>query len=310
MKKYDGIYLEDNSKCLVCGGSSQKNVGIRGNKEYFNSDINVTPHLVTTVVECGGCGLTYCNPAFSGAEKIEGIHYGSAETYVFYGNFDLTKRFSKRIDILEKHVIIRSGADVGSGRGEFTNLLAERGFSVFGVEPSKGLAEYSMKIHGLDIKNTYLEELNLVDSLGFITSIHSLEHMSNPHGFIKESHKALNDDGVLFIELPNGDAAILSIVNFIMKLIGRSWNVKVCPLHAPFHHRSYNLKSLSRLLELNSFEVIESVTFSGADRGHANYKGYKSLLGMIKYHLTRVIDTVFQGECLAVVAKKVRHTNS
>jgi SAM-dependent methyltransferase len=305
--KYDQIKLTKNEKCKICGSTKQAKIGIRGNREYFSADSDASPHLVTNVVECKNCRFTFCNPRFDGAEKIENDHYAGIDTYFFNGKNDFSTSLTKRVKLLQKHTSGKRGVDVGSGRGEFLNCLVKESYDVIGVEPSAGLAKFSATEYSATVKNDFFENLEYENEFDFITSIHSLEHMEDPHKFIQTCHTALKKDGLIFIEVPNSGAAILTITNLGLRLIGKKWNTKLAPLHPPFHHISYNNSSLSKLLQKNRFEVVTTRTFTATDRGEANYHGFKKIIGIIKFNLTKFIDLIFERECLVVIARK-RHT--
>ena len=79
----------------------------------------------------------------------------------------------------------------------------------------------------------------------------------------------------------------------------------MAPLHPPFHHVSYNKSSLSKLLETHGFKVLAVKTFTATDRGEAKYDGFKSVIGNIKFKLTKLIDFLFERECLVIIARKI-----
>lgn len=303
--QYNGIKLVKNDECKICGSKKQKHVGIRGNREYFSADPHATPHLVTNVVKCDSCGFIFCNPRFAGAEQIERDHYAGIDTYFFNGKNNFNNSLRKRVDLLKQHTDGTRGVDIGSGRGEFLDCLSKANYDVIGVEPSLGLAQFSAKEYSLTIKNDFFENLSYVNEFDFVTSMHSLEHMEKPHNFVQTCHTALRKDGVLLIEVPNSGAAILTFTNLALRLIGKKWNTKVAPLHAPFHHISYNRSSLTNLLEANGFKVLVTKTYTATDRGEAKYTGFKNLIGLLKFNLTKFIDLLFERECIVVIARKI-----
>lgn len=305
---YSNITLGANDTCLVCGSSSQRVLGKRGNQEYFGADKAACPHLVTNVVKCSRCGFVFCNPAFLGADAIESEFYGSAETYYFDIDKSVESMFQQRVDLLKKHLLVGSGLDVGCGRGEFLRQLAHNGYAVRGVEPSIGLSEFAAKTAGVAVINCKLEDAEITEPVDFISSTHSLEHMDHPQAFLATALKLLKDDGVLFVEVPNTEATIIRVIDFIFKITGIGWSSRLCPLHPPFHKHGYNLPSLSRLLIDNGFSISESFTLTGTDRGYTRYKGIRGFASAIKLGLTYFLELFGQKECLVVVARKRRST--
>lgn len=303
---YSNINLTANETCLVCGSHSQSVLGKRGNREYFGADKTASPHLITNVVKCAYCGFVFINPAFSGADAIEREFCGSAETYYFDIDKSVESMFQQRVDLLKKYVPAGSGLDVGCGRGEFLRQLARSGYAVRGVEPSVGLSKFAANTAGVAVLNTTLEEAAITEPVDFITSTHSLEHMDHPQAFLATARNLLKDDGVLFVEVPNTEAMIIRILDFVFKVTGIGWSSRLCPLHPPFHKHGYNLPALSHLLNDNGFSIAESLTLTGTDRGYTRYQGIRGLASAAKLGLTHLVELFGQKECLVVVARKKR----
>lgn len=97
--------------------------------------------------------------------------------------------------------------DVGCGRGEMIELLAENGIDARGVDMDEGMAKVGQE-RGLDITvtdaNSYLREQE-DDSLGAIISMQVIEHI--PYGdlmeFFRLSKQKLRPGGVFIAETVN-----------------------------------------------------------------------------------------------------------
>ena len=304
MYDYSNLKEKPNNTCIVCGSDKQKKIGIRGNREYFGSDKSVTPHCVTNVVECKNCGFIYINPTFQGIDDVESIYYSSIDLYVYNLKKSVEDMFQKRVDIISQYSSGKHGLDVGPGKGEFLNQLSKNGYIAEGIEPSTNFCEFASKTFNLKMHNLTLDNFITENKYDFISSLHSLEHMNNPHLFFKSAHSLLNENGILYIEVPNTNAAIVRIIEFIYKIIGLGWSSRLCPLHQPFHKHGYNLKSLSYILKANNFELINTLTLTGTDRGYTEYSGLKGIISRLKYFMTEFIEIFGQKECLVVLAKK------
>ena len=294
-------YIKNNN-CKVCNSTEQKIIGIRGNHEYTGADCSKLPHLVTNVVQCKKCQFIYLNPDFKGSDAIEREYYSTKLNYV-NNSKSFENTFSYKLKIIEDLDSVKKIADVGSGRGEFVSTLKKEGYDVIGIEPSKGLALESEQTYGVKVINSTLEDCNDSEKFDLITSIHSLEHMSSPHDFIQATKRHLGKNGYLMIEVPNSNATILNLVNFFLTLSGKKWNVKLAPLHPPFHSVAYNIQSLTTLLSFNGYKVIEHFNISGIDRVRPSYNGFSQILGWGKYYLSKLLDRFFEGEILIVLAK-------
>jgi SAM-dependent methyltransferase len=83
--------------------------------------------------------------------------------------------------------------------------------------------------------------------IGFFNGVllHSfLEHETNPLPLLREVHRALSDDGVVYVRVPN-----FSSVN--RRVMGRKW----CGFRYPDHVNYFGAGSLSKIANLAGFEL-------------------------------------------------------
>lgn len=92
--------------------------------------------------------------------------------------------------------------DIGAGGGEFVYLASINGFRAMGVEPNEGYSEYAKKEYSAEIKTMMLDDIQSA-SADIVTLFHVFEHMANPKAVMFKIYNVLNDDGHLFIEVPN-----------------------------------------------------------------------------------------------------------
>jgi SAM-dependent methyltransferase len=100
--------------------------------------------------------------------------------------------------------------DFGCGKGFFLyTLKLFRYKNIFGVETSKGRAEFSRNLSGLNISDEFYTSGKIFDKMfDSIVLIHVLEHIPNPFFFLDNIlNGAVQNDGFLFIEVPNISSA-------------------------------------------------------------------------------------------------------
>lgn len=196
------------------------------------------------VYQCLRCGLLFLYPAMS--QKRQERFYKN-EYRKLYGRklkqdikgllpeakirFNRIKRFLRKGDeILE----------IGCAAGAFLETVAPGVKKIEGVEPYIEYAQYARK-KGFRIYNS-IDEVNMPYDKIFL--FHVLEHLKDPLEELIKIRKLLKKNGMVFIELPNVDDALISVYK-IREFIDFYWQ--------PAHLHYFSVKSLKRLLEKAGF---------------------------------------------------------
>lgn len=137
--------------------------------------------------------------------------------------------------------------EIGANEGTFLRQLRGRGYqNLFGIEPSKQLAEFSRQ-SGLDILDTYFDRRLAAEiraSRGPVRAVicrHTLEHVPDIFEFTRAIADVLADDGVSLIEVPDADWVVTNL--FAHEI----WDE---------HITYFRAQSLRRLLENCGLEPI------------------------------------------------------
>lgn len=185
------------NKCLLCQSLSYK---IRNNKVRDNENIQV--------LECVDCGLVY----LSQMDHITNDFY--EQSGMLNGDFDLGryrkqtyKDDSRRANSLRDKLIGRKVLDFGCGSGGFLHLIKDIASDVSGVELDRRL---NSTLNSEGIK-CFDDISNLEGTFDVITLFHVVEHLINPVDILKQLEKHLSTNGIIIIEVPNADDALLSL---------------------------------------------------------------------------------------------------
>lgn len=213
------------------------------------------------IAQCRSCGLWYVNPQPTPDELRE-----------FYASYDDGEQWRK----LEEHfnrairaAILRrknSGSvlDVGCGSGNFLRCMKEKGFSVFGIEPSGSGSDYARNEHGIDIYHGMMEDYLAAQAgqrFDVITLLNVLEHLREPAAALVQLRQALASDGVLAVAVP--DARFHDLVGRLRRRLGvadpywieQSKSV-LSGFKLPDHLCSFQPATLSALLRRCGFRVV------------------------------------------------------
>ena len=91
--------------------------------------------------------------------------------------------------------------DVGAGGGEFTYVSSQLGFDSTGIEPNIGYSNYAKDQYQANVKTGQLADVD--GKFDVITMFHVMEHIPDPIKTFKKLYDLLNEEGFLFIEVPN-----------------------------------------------------------------------------------------------------------
>ena len=91
--------------------------------------------------------------------------------------------------------------DVGAGGGEFTYVSSQLGFDSTGIELNIGYSNYAKDQYQANVKTGQLADVD--GKFDVITMFHVMEHIPDPIKTFKKLYDLLNEDGFLFIEVPN-----------------------------------------------------------------------------------------------------------
>lgn len=172
------------------------------------------PHLSKVTVRfvmCERCGLVYQSPRLSSRELAELYRYryrltSPNETFL-QGREAIAQ---ERMDWLSRHL---NGSlattpfrvlEIGCSEGSFLARLQQRGWEVYGVEPSETFADYAREVRHLNVTQGLFHEGSFGQQLfNLVVCARVLEHVPDPVALLKIVHARLVPQGQVFIDVPN-----------------------------------------------------------------------------------------------------------
>lgn len=178
--------------------------------------------------------------------------------------------------------------EIGAGEGLALEFFEQKGFNVFGIEPSKkNVIVINKKLKKGKCFIGFAEDLSIFNTkFDIIIMSHILEHTINCREIILNLSKSLSNDGILFIEVPNCENK---------KLIKQSINEP--------HVYHFTKKSLYNLVISLGYQVIKIDTFSTLHMSSKlNY--FKYLLCWILKRDCYHLSSSEMGEVVRIIIKK------
>lgn len=136
--------------------------------------------------------------------------------------------------------------DIGSGTCVFLYEMKKMGYKTFCIDPDPSAITHAKKYVKVDGSHCGdLFSFKPTDVFDIITFNKVLEHIKNPVDHLKKSCELLNDEGFLYVELPEGDRivqqnAICDRAEFAVE-----------------HYTIYNEIAIRNLLSVSGFNVLD-----------------------------------------------------
>jgi 2-polyprenyl-3-methyl-5-hydroxy-6-metoxy-1,4-benzoquinol methylase len=183
-----------------------------------------------SVYLCSGCGLTYVSPRIRDERLIEDVYdeeywRSSAARTRGYGDYVgdaelMRATFRRRLRVVQRHTRGPGRAlDVGCAAGFFLDVLSNVDWDVFGVEPSRSMADAAAQRLGSErVQCARFEDADHApQSFDLITMWDVLEHLSDPVGALRQARQLLAPGGRLILETQNVNSRAA-------KVLGRRWH--------------------------------------------------------------------------------------
>jgi 2-polyprenyl-3-methyl-5-hydroxy-6-metoxy-1,4-benzoquinol methylase len=255
------------------------------------------------VVECQNCGFIYTNPQIKGIEFLENEYYNNPEEYQSDKTQNIAEMYTHRVNFIKNFKPKGLLLDVGAGKGDFISVAERNGFAAIGVEPSPRFCEFAKKYYKVKIFNGLLETCDDLKGKKFdvITLHHVFEHIEKPHELLENLKVFLNENGIIYIEVPNTQSLTSKIIDLYFRLNKKNWSCRLSPLHPPFHKYGYNHKSLNFILNFHGYKILQTKTFSAFSRGFGKNSQNIGLLNFVRNIVITIVDLLGNRDMLAFV---------
>ena len=183
-------------------------------EHFFLRPGSVRDNKNIDVLECTNCGLV----CLSSLNHIEIDHYQNSgmhgnikpdiESWVKTTQVDDERRFN----FVKEQIVNKKVLDFGCGTGSFLNLAKASAKEVAGIELDRALQPF-FEENGINVFLNLKEATKEDQKWDVITAFHVVEHLSDPKNTLAELACLLSDEGILIIEVPNSNDALLTLYN-------------------------------------------------------------------------------------------------
>lgn len=154
-------------------------------------------------------------------------------------------QLNKFIQLLPKNATI---LDAGCGSGRDAKYFSEEKLNVIGIDLAKGMIEQAKKnnilVEKMDIKKMKFEKESF-DGVWCMVSFSNIPKKDSKQ-VLKNFYNILKKEGIIYISTKHGEGE-----NTILQ---EKYN------NQPIFYSFYNQKELTKLIEDNGFEILESTT--------------------------------------------------
>ncbi|MBT3721641.1 class I SAM-dependent methyltransferase [archaeon] len=289
-------------KCPVCKEKT--------NKKFLVETSEANSKNLNQAYKCENCNLIFLENYKEDRKHIYG------ENYMVWGQefkknekqIILSKResFSLQLSFLKTYIKPQGKKllDIGTGKGYLLDVAKKQGYNCYGLDISKYATKIAKKNHKKIFTGDLFSAKYKSNYFDVITATDLLEHIENPHEFVKEVRRILKPGGYFFVITPNTDS-------FTRKILGKKWYQ-----YKYEHIIYYNKSSIKELFEKYDFKIQE-ISLNKKRFNFAYYSVYfrkYSLLGLEKIFLffydflpqkikTSYFNNFLTGELL-LIAKK------
>lgn len=253
------------------------------------------------IVRCRHCGLVFTSPRMKQefiwrgySEAVDASYASQAEERI--------ATFQRTLDTIEQYVPGKGRLlDIGCAAGFFLKVAKDRGWSVEGFEPNRGLAQWGREQYGIDIHTQDFLEAEIPQaSFDAVTFWDVLEHVPDPRAYVRKTSQILKPGGFLFINYPDTGSSPARIFK------QRWWFI------SPVHIYYFDRKTLTRMLESENLTMVKhSRHWQTLGLGYLakRFEAYSRALSRFGFrviqtlHLQRFPIRYYAGQALAVAQK-------
>ncbi|MGI8906732.1 MAG: class I SAM-dependent methyltransferase [Candidatus Sumerlaeaceae bacterium] len=245
--------------CYVCGNSA--------------SDL-ICEISTGAIVRCLDCGVVYRQSVITG-DDYERLYQNDATMETpFYLTNKLASDPNKEPmptyarGLAKLNELVKPGRllDVGCSYGAFMEMARYAGWQVMGVELNTSTAKFAREQRGFDVFNGMIEEAKFPDaSFDAVTLWDVIEHLDDPVRTLKEIHRILAPNGVIFVFTINQQSLLNTVGHLMYRVTMNRWKHLMELFYDIHHNFFFSPKTITEVLRRGGPFAVEEIMFGAAN---------------------------------------------
>lgn len=207
--------------CALCGGRRWSVLAVFRERPDGETDFRLTPYE-RRLERCGGCGHIVNRHDMDISTLYIGQYWDATYGDRVHATFDRimalppersdNRQRVVRVDAYMRAIhpqVPRKLLDIGTGLAVFPAAMAEAGWQCTALDPDSAAVRHAETLAGATGLCGDFLTLDLPERFGLITLNKVLEHVPDMPALLARCRSALVPGGAVYVEVPDGEAAIL-----------------------------------------------------------------------------------------------------
>ena len=225
--------------CPICNHSESKKMLIRNQEAQSSED---RPAFM-----CGACKTIFAEDYLKDRSNLYSENYAPWSDDSEHVADSKIRTFRSQLSLMMPYIAPEGKKllDAGTAKGYLMAAAGQLGFDAYGFDISKSAIDSAKKAFKNKVFCGTIEDANYKDGeFDIITMTDILEHLTDPHKFMKKAGQLVKTGGLLLIITPNSGS-------ITRKILGKNWYQ-----FKEEHIIYYTKKGLAHLLKTQGFELV------------------------------------------------------
>lgn len=238
--------------------------------DNFKTIVNMVRHdIPRKVVQCTNCSLTSLEDPTNNVVDYSGTEYRSLHGPILGKKITAKEMFDIQVPFQQERLsnvkpLLNSSdrvLEVGCSTGHFLHTIRDHVSEVIGIELDQSHAKFARENCNLTVYDRPIDETPIKNNyFDVIFMFQVFEHIPNPIEFLSLYKKYLKPNGIIYIEVPNINDALLSIYNI-----------------SSYRKFYFRLPHVYYYSELTLQKILEKAGFSGTTKTIQEYTVFNHL---------------------------------